>query len=157
MPMAGYALKSLKDKLGIKAGFRAVFVGAPAEYFKALGPLPENIEVMTHENNLDFIHAFSAARAELAILLPRLKKRLKPAGAIWISWPKGSSGRTTDLNEQVIREFALRLGLVDVKVAVVDEVWFGLKLVMPLAKRHGGQKRKAGSKGRKNQEIATRV
>jgi hypothetical protein len=142
--------KSLKDKLGIKAGFRAVFIGAPAEYFKALGPLPENIEVVVNGSKLDFIHAFNASRAHLAALLPRLKKRLKPAGIIWISWPKGGTGFSTDVNENTIRELALQLGLVDVKAAAVDDRWSGLKLVLPSGARGETRKAKAQRKLSRN-------
>jgi len=79
---------------------------------------------------VDFIHYFSADRAELKTRLPELLKHLALDGMIWISWPKKSSGVVSTIAEDDVRALALSLGLVDVKVCAVDEVWSGLKLVM---------------------------
>ena len=68
--------------------------------------------------------------------LPELKYQLKPNGMIWVSWPKKSSKVVTDINENIIRDYALQIGLVDIKVCAVDEIWSGLKLVIPVKDRH---------------------
>ena len=84
---------------------------------------------------MDFVHYFTANRQALASALPGLKARIKPNGAIWISWPQSSSGVKTDVNENVVRHLAAQQGLVDVKVVAVDDVWSGLKLVIPRRRR----------------------
>jgi len=83
----------------------------------------------------DFIHYFVKNAAELNKQLPVLKKNLVHNGMIWVSWPKRSSKVATDITEDTIRDIALKIGLVDIKVCAVDEVWSGLKLVIPLNKR----------------------
>jgi hypothetical protein len=83
----------------------------------------------------DVVLAFCPDRARLAKRLPTLIERTTPAGAVWIAWPKMSSGVPTDLTEDGIREIALPLGLVDVKVCAVDDTWSGLKLVRRLTNR----------------------
>jgi hypothetical protein len=84
---------------------------------------------------LGFIHLFSKSRVELEKEMPRAARALAPAGMIWISWPKKSSGVATDLTEDVIRQTGLGIGLVDVKVCAVTEVWSGLKFVIPVKNR----------------------
>ncbi len=84
---------------------------------------------------LDFIHLFSKSRAEMERELKRAAQALAPAGMLWISWPKKSSGVATDLTENVIREIGLKAGLVDGKVCAVTDVWSGLKFVIPVKKR----------------------
>ncbi len=83
----------------------------------------------------DFIHCFADRRARLEKDFPRLRDALKPAGMLWVSWPKKASGLPTDLTEDTIREIALPGGLVDVKVCAVDETWSGLKLVVRKSER----------------------
>jgi hypothetical protein len=85
--------------------------------------------------DLDFIQFFTKSRAELERQLPKLRKSIKQDGMIWISWPKKSSKVPTDLTEDIIRDTALALKLVDVKVCAVDETWSGLKLVIPVSER----------------------
>ena len=134
--MAGYSKRTLQAKLGIKEGSRIALVGAPVDYMSVLGALPNGASVVgAAGGSLDLIQYFTTRRVELERKIGALKKRLQPAGALWISWPKGSSGVTTDVNENVVREIALRNGLVDVKVCAVDEVWSGLKLVVRLKDR----------------------
>ena len=129
--MAGYSGTPLLKKLGLKPG--AVFcpINAPADYLKLLGPLPDNVQLIRQlRRTADFIHFFSCDHAELKIRLPRFIGRLAQDGMIWISWPKKSSGVASTITESDIRAVALPLGLVDVKVCAVDEVWSGLKLVI---------------------------
>lgn len=138
--MAGYSSTPLIKKLGLKPGHVAQFIGAPEGYFKLLGPLPEGVQVQSEKRgarheSLDFVHIFATERAALEKLLPRLMKQIKPAGMIWVSWPKKASGVATSITDNVVREVALPLGLVDVKVCAVDEVWSGLKLVVRVKNR----------------------
>ncbi|HJP32273.1 MAG TPA: DUF3052 family protein [Candidatus Latescibacteria bacterium] len=126
----GYAKRSLIDKLGLKSGHRACFHGAPDDYESTLGVLPEEVTVVRQlRGEFDFIQFFTDRRAVLGKRLPALKKALKKDGMLWVSWPKKASGVPTDVTEDVVRETALGNGLVDVKVAAVDDVWSGLKLV----------------------------
>jgi hypothetical protein len=132
---AGYSTRSLSDKLGIKAGARIAFVGAPKGYDATLGELPPVTQAETLRGPLDLIQVFVTSRAELARRFPTLKKALAIDGALWVSWPKKASGVATDVVEDVVREIGLAQGLVDVKVCAVDETWSGLKFVYRLADR----------------------
>jgi len=133
---AGYSGRSLVDKLGIKPGMRIAIVGAPKGFRATLGSLPDGVAVMSApRGELPFIHVFTKQRSLLERRLPAFKKALKQDGALWVSWPKKSSGVATDLTEDVVREVALAGGLVDVKVCAVDEIWSGLKLVRRLKDR----------------------
>ena len=127
---AGYSQRSLVEKLGIKPGTRIAIVNAPREYSKTLGKLPAGVTVAkVARGTLPFIQFFVVERTVLERRLPVLLCALAPAGALWISWPKQASGVATDITEDVVRAVALPTGLVDVKVAAIDEVWSGLKLV----------------------------
>jgi hypothetical protein len=133
----GYSGTPLPQKLGLKDGQRVLFVGLPAELgglrqARAFAEVSEAgwDELAGAAPGYDVIHGFTAARAELAAGAAPLKRRLKPDGAIWISWPKQASKVMTDIGEETIREIALPLGLVDVKVAAVSDIWSGLKLVI---------------------------
>ncbi len=134
--MAGYSKRALIDKLGIKPGMKILILDAPPNYDETLGPLPDGVSVATRmSGTLDFIHFFTKSRREYEQKLLMLKAHLVQNGMIWISWPKGASKVPTDMNENIVRDFALANGLVDIKVAAVDEVWSGLKLVIPVALR----------------------
>lgn len=134
--MAGYSGRPLVDKLGIKAGMRIAIINAPRGYRTTLGKLPSGVRVTaTARGALPFIHFFTVDRGMLEKRLPALLRALEPAGALWVSWPKKASGVTTDMTEDVVRAVALPTGLVDVKVAAVDDVWSGLKLVRRLEHR----------------------
>ena len=125
---AGYSGKALVDKLGVPAGQRIVVLNPPPGYSKTLGRLPPGSTVTDRlYSGAPFIHLFTASRKDLEKRLPRLVAALGEGGIIWISWPKKSSGVETDVTEDVLREVALPLGIVDVKVAAVDETWSGLK------------------------------
>jgi hypothetical protein len=134
--VAGYSRRSLCEKLGIKAGQTVALLGAPPGYRRALGDLPAGVRVVTRPaRSLPFIQVFTTRRSQLERRLPALRRVLEPAGALWVSWPKRSSGVATDVTEDVVREVALATGLVDVKVCAVDDVWSGLKLVRRLRDR----------------------
>jgi hypothetical protein len=97
--------------------------------------------VKTDKARIDVAHVFVSGQAELEGWLPRLRRQLVDNGMIWVSWPKMSAGTKTDVNETSIRRFATDIGLVDVKVCAVSDYWSGLKLVIPIAHRGGGEKR----------------
>ena len=128
--MAGYSGKPLVAKLGIKPDTRIAIVNAPKGYDRVLGTQPQRVTRRpTVAGRLDFIQFFMDSQRELERRFPALERALAPAGMLWISWPKQASGVATDLTEDVIRAIGLAHGLVDVKVAAVDEVWSGLKFV----------------------------
>ena len=134
--MAGYSSRSLVDKLGIKPGTRIAILGAPRGYRATLGKLPPGVTVAAAARGaLPFIQFFARSRVALESKFPTLVRALEPDGALWISWPKKASGVPTDLTEDVVRNVALAGGLVDVKVAAVDDIWSGLKLVRRLKDR----------------------
>ena len=136
MPTAGYSKRTLVEKLGIAAGTRAVVLDAPATYRALLGTLPTGATLHSRlPKTASFIQQFARRRSDLAADFPRIAKALADEGTLWISWPKQASGVETDLNENIIREMGLSHGLVDVKVAAVDEVWSGLKFVRRLENR----------------------
>ena len=129
--MAGYSGTPLPQKLGIKAGQKVVTMSAPAGYRKLLAPLPEKVSFASEmKAGAVFVHFFVSQRKVLEKELKRLRKLIADTGTLWVSWPKKSSGVATDITEDTIREVALPLGFVDVKVCAVDETWSGLKLMV---------------------------
>ncbi len=133
---AGYSGTPLAKKLGIKDGFYVDLIDAPEYYFELFTDLPANLYFENKEDmKIDFIHFFTKDKAEYMALLPGLKERIKPNGIIWVSWPKKASKVATDITENLIRDFALKAGLVDIKVCAVDDTWSGLKLVIPVKDR----------------------
>jgi hypothetical protein len=132
----GYSGKALGQKLGIKSWARVKTRNAPANYQQMLGPLPNDVQLSARlRRPVDLVHIFSIARAQLVTELRRALDEIEPDGAVWVSWPKKASGVRTDITEDVIREIAFPMGLVDVKVCAVDETWSGLKLVIRKANR----------------------
>jgi len=127
--MPGYSGTPLPKKLGIKAGFRVWLANAPAEVRAELREALAECEVAKPGDALDFAMIFTKSRAELTKEFSRIAKRLAPAGMLWVSWPKKSSGVKTDIDEHGVRGIGLDAGLVDVKVCAVTEVWSGLKFV----------------------------
>lgn len=136
MQGAGYSGTPLAKKLGIKDGFYIDLVNAPDYYMQLFTDLPPNLYFDHKEAmKIDFIHFFTKSKAEYETRLPVLKDKIKANGIIWVSWPKKSSRFATDITENDIRNFALKNGLVDIKVCAVDETWSGLKLVIPVKAR----------------------
>lgn len=128
---AGYSGTPLSKKLGLREAHRVLLLGAPKEYKSLLAPLPPAVVFVSQPDaKVDMAHAFVTQREELAKVLKLLRKQLKPDAALWISWPKKSAKVPTTLTEDTIRELALPLGFVDIKVCAVTEVWSGLKLVV---------------------------
>ena len=129
--MAGYSGTPLPQKLGIKPKAEVITIHAPAYYRRLLGKLPASVKFSTSvKTGAEFVHLFATRRSELTRQLSILRRKISDAGTIWVSWPKKSAGVETDITEDTIREIALPLGLVDVKVCAVDETWSGLKLMI---------------------------
>ncbi len=129
--MAGYSGTPLSKKLGIKPGSRVKVTGAPSHYRELLDPLPDDAVVSPRlRPPVDILHVFSKSRAGLRSALRKGLGQIHQNGAIWVSWPKKASGVATDITEDVVRELALPMHLVDIKVCAVDETWSGLKLVI---------------------------
>jgi hypothetical protein len=131
MSAAGYSGTSLAKKLGIKESFRIKTKQAPKNYAALLGPLPSDVTLGERtRGEIDLWHFFTKSKQDLATQLPKCLEEIKQDGMIWVSWPKKASGVVTDVTEDVVREVALPLGLVDVKVCAIDDTWSGLKLVI---------------------------
>jgi hypothetical protein len=136
-PSAGYSGTPLLKKLGYTSEQSAALLDAPktlrphlaAAKFKSLTDAAIE-DAATVKAPLDAVHLFATERAKLKRALPQLLKRLAPAGMIWVSWPKKAAKIETDITEDTVRAEALPLGLVDVKVCAVDDIWSGLKLVI---------------------------
>jgi hypothetical protein len=131
---AGYSATPLVEKLGIKADARLTFLDAPVEFASLVGELPAGAK-MSARGILDFAIVFVTTRTKLEKRFEALIERLTPAGMIWVSWPKKTSGVATELTENVVRDIGLRAGLVDVKVCAIDDTWSGLKFVRRLRDR----------------------
>jgi hypothetical protein len=128
---AGYSGTPLAKKLGIATGHRVWLAQAPANYRTLVAPLPEGVTFVSKASNTtDVAHVFASQRRDLEKTLHTLRSALKPDAAIWVSWPKKASKLPTDITEDVIRELALPMRFVDIKVCAVDDTWSGLKLVV---------------------------
>jgi hypothetical protein len=130
-PPAGYSGTPLAQKLGMTRGTRVLLRHPPVNYDDFVAPLPDGVhfeKALTAKT--DLIHVFTDRRAVLEAELTRLRETMRADAAIWVSWPKKSSKVLTDITEDTIREIALPIGLVDVKVCAVSDVWSGLKLVI---------------------------
>ncbi len=135
-PTPGYSGTPLPQKLGLKDGQHVLFLDLPDD----LADLATSRAFVSSErrgwdglaaaSNLDLIHGFTASRAVLEDSARPLMAAIAPAGSIWISWPKKASKVPTDITEDTIREVCLPIGLVDVKVAAISDIWSGLKLVI---------------------------
>ena len=133
---AGYSGTPLAKKLGYKEGSRVFRLNAPAHYAELVSPLPAGVRFDDKAGPaVDIAHIFVTKTEDMRKALEALRAKLNPEASIWVSWPKKSSKVPTDILEDTIREVALPMGLVDVKVCAVDEVWSGLKLVVRKALR----------------------
>ena len=132
--MAGYSTTPLVNKLGIKPNSKIKIVHEPDGYWDWVSPMPEGVSVAA-KSPFHFIHLFFQSRQKFESELLEFREKLNPDGMIWVSWPKKSSNVKSDLDENMIRDFALKHKLVDVKVCAVTEVWSGLKLVIPVKDR----------------------
>lgn len=128
--MVGYSGTPLPKKLGIKEAHRLGLVGAPDGFDATLGALPDAVEVRrSARGSNDVLVYFTKSRADFRKRLPALARSIYPDGGLWIAWPKRASKVPTDMTEDVVREVALPLGLVDNKVCAIDETWSGLRIV----------------------------
>ena len=133
---AGYSGKPLVEKLGIKPGHLVLIRNAPRGYARTLGDLPPGaFRYATGKGPFDVIQVFVSAAADLRRAIADARRVMKRDGMVWISWPKRSSGRKTEVDENDVRHAGLALDLVDVKICAVDEVWSGLKFVIPVKLR----------------------
>jgi hypothetical protein len=136
--MAGYSKTPLVKKLGIKAGQGIAVVNPPKNFLaKELQPLPEKVRINAAQTGkpLDFILLFVDSANALNKDFPKLKAKLTRDGIFWVSWPKKSSGLETDLSFGVVQQIGLEIGLVDVKICAVNDIWSGLKFVYRLKDR----------------------
>jgi len=134
--MAGYSGTPLAKKLGMKDGFHIRLINAPDHYLSLFTDLPPNLYFDRPDNEKsDIIHFFTKDTDEYKTKLPELMKQIKSSGMIWISWPKKASKVPANITEETIRNYAIAIGLVDIKVCAIDEVWSGLKLVIPVRDR----------------------
>lgn len=132
--MPGYSGTPLPKKLDIKENFRVALYDMPEDVRAELKDTLARCEIVKN-GELDFAMIFVKTQAEMGKLFLRIAKQLAPAGMLWVSWPKRTSGMQTDLGENEIRRIGLEAGLVDVKVCAVSEVWSGLKFVIPVRAR----------------------
>ena len=134
--MAGYSDTTLLKKLGIKEGARLTLVNAPDGFARELGQFPKDaVQLSATAKDLDFILFFTTSVASLQKTFSKLAARLRPNGMIWISWPKKSSGVTTDLTFNNVQRIGLNAGLVDVKICAINDTWSGLKFVYRIQDR----------------------
>jgi Protein of unknown function (DUF3052) len=141
----GYSGTPLEKKLGIKEGFKIRIVNQPANYFELFTEMPENIAILTDKKiKKNLIHYFTKQAKDLHKDIVSIRNEIEPDGTIWISWPKKASKVATDITEDIIRDLALANGLVDIKVCAIDEIWSGLKLVIPVKDRKANRQHAAG-------------
>jgi len=134
--MAGYSGTPLAKKLGIKDNFRIALLHVPDEVHNELQDAVAKCRIVKPTStSLDFIFLFAKSVAELERPLIQATASLAPAGMLWVSWPKKSSGVATDLTENIVRTIGIAAGLVDIKVCAVTDVWSGLKFVIPVENR----------------------
>ena len=132
--MAGYSETPLAKKLGIKPDSVVLPGGAPDNYLELIGDTAATF-VTQIGKTVSIVHLFATKKADLTKSLKTYRSKLAPDAVVWVSWPKKSSKVPTDITEGTIREVALPMGWVDIKVCAVDDVWSGLKLVVRKALR----------------------
>jgi bifunctional DNA-binding transcriptional regulator/antitoxin component of YhaV-PrlF toxin-antitoxin module len=134
--LTGYSGTPLARKLGIKEGCKILLIDAPPGYRTLLEPLPDSVQFVARlGKQVDLVHIFATRRSVLERALAAARRTLASSAVVWVSWPKKAAKVDTDITEDTVREVALPLGWVDIKVCAVDEVWSGLKLVVRKALR----------------------
>jgi hypothetical protein len=127
----GYSGSPLPKKLGFKESSVVLLLDAPIDYKQFLGPVSASVRFESRASrDIDLAHIFVTRRTVLRKYLVKLRDALKPEASVWVSWPKKAAKVPTDITEDTIREVALPLGFVDIKVCAVTDVWSGLKLVV---------------------------
>jgi hypothetical protein len=130
-PTTGYSGTPLSKKLGFKEHCLVLLIDAPKEYAQLVAPMPTGVQFVSKPGrNVDIAHVFASRRSTLSKHFSRLRETLDVRASIWVSWPKKAAKVPTDVTENTIREVALPLGLVDIKVCAVTDVWSGLKLAL---------------------------
>ncbi len=129
MNATGYSGTPLPRKLGIREGDLVAVVGDPGHFRQLVGTLPEGARVSHGLREAEVVVVFATERDTLSGTIEQVGKAIFPNGSCWVAWPKKASKVRTDITENVVRELALPLGLVDNKVCAIDEVWSGLRLV----------------------------
>ena len=133
---AGYSGTPLVRKLGLQPGMAVQVIDAPAPYGDIVDGLPADLRIVSRASaSTRFVHVFAREAARLRRTLVALRDKLPTDATVWVSWPKKASGVATDISENTVRELALPLGFVDVKVCAIDATWSGLKLVVRRALR----------------------
>ena len=136
MKPSGYSGTPLAKKLGIRSGFKVMFIHEPKGYFALFSDLPKDInKTVDRKTKKDFIHYFAKSASELNRDIQQLKQEIEQNGTIWISCQKKAAKVETDLDGNIVREIGLNNGLVDIKVCAVNEIWSGLKFVIPVKDR----------------------
>jgi hypothetical protein len=131
--VAGYSGTPLPKKLGIGEGSSVALIGAPPG---VLDDLPAGVKVKRQaRGRADVVVAFFVEGAEFARRIGSLSTMIFPGGGLWVAWPKRASGLDTTMNENVVREIALPLGLVDNKVCAIDDTWSALRVVWRVERR----------------------
>ncbi len=139
-PTSGYSGTPLVKKLGIRPGDTLALVNEPLAFPRELVGLPDSVEMVSADDNpkpgtLNVVILFLRSQADLKRLLPAVKSKIAQHGMVWTAWPKKASKLATDLDENIIREKGLSIGLVDIKVCAINEIWSGLKFVIPVKDR----------------------
>lgn len=136
MSSAGYSGTPLPQKLGIKAGMTLHVIDAPMDYASLIAPVGAKVAFATRlSRDVELVHAFVTKKGRLSDVLDRARTGLGPDAVVWVSWPKKAAGIASEITEDTVRDVALPLGFVDVKVCAVDNTWSGLKLVVRKALR----------------------
>jgi hypothetical protein len=130
---SGYSGTPQFKKLGLRPGQRVCLDGAPDDW--SLTDPPDGVIQVDCSEGADLIIGFFTSAADLPVRLPDLTRRIRPAGALWVAWPRRAAGHQSDITDNVIRDHALPLGVVDVKVAAIDNDWSGLRFVWRQAAR----------------------
>jgi hypothetical protein len=131
MAQAGYSGTPLPQKLGIKPGMTLHIVDAPMDYARLIAPVGTKVAFATRlTKDVELLHAFVTRKGRLEEVLDRARAGLGSEAIVWVSWPKKAAGLASEVTEDTVRDLALPLGFVDVKVCAVDETWSGLKLVV---------------------------
>jgi len=138
MSTAGYSKTPLSKKLGIKEKFVIQVYNSPKEYLDFFHELPDGVVISNSKSlteSIDFIHIFATSEEELSKAFTIAKPSLKKNGVLWVSWPKKTSKITTEIDKFFVMKYGIENGLVDVKVAAIDNDWSGHKFVYRLKER----------------------
>lgn len=149
----GYSATPQSRKLGLKTGQRVALDDPPPGWDLTLPPA--GLLAPDPDGAADLIVAFFRAGAEVPGRLPALAERIFPAGAIWAAWPRRAAGHDSDITDNVVRAFALKLGLVDVKIAAIDDDWSGMRLVWRVSNRGTPRARSEAGEAVKGKDRAT--